>query len=137
MGRKRKPRILRIIRRSALTGKAVWLSHQRSYQTEWTAYKRACLKEINRMRQWANTVNRRRRNIQRLLTELTASLPILGDIPPEQRMAAKVLTQMAANEPPKQSDFYDHICEEKRLKRNAKRRMKRWQEKYGSKNIET
>ena len=43
MGYKRKQRILRIIRRSALTGKAVWLSHQRSYQTEWTAYKRACL----------------------------------------------------------------------------------------------
>ena len=137
MAYKRKQRILRVIRHSALTGKAVWVSHRRSYQTEWKAYKTACLKEVNRMRQWAHTVNRRRRNIVRLLGELTASLPILGDIPQEQRTAARVLTHLADNEPPKQSDFYDHICEEKRQKRNAKRRLKRWQEKYGNKNVET
>lgn len=133
---KPKRKILKIIRKSALTGRAVWVSHVRNYRTEYYAYKWACQKEVNRMRQWAHTMNRRRRNITRLLTELTASLPIIGDIPPEQRSAAKILTQMADKEPPKQSDFYDHICEEKRQKRNAKKRQKRWQEKYGNGNIQ-
>ena len=131
MSYNRKKRILTVIRKSVLTGKAVWVSHSRSYQAEWKAYRIACNKEVNRMRQWGNIVNRRRRNIMRLLSDLTEGLPILGDMPPEQRAAAMVLRQMADMEPEKQSDFYDHLHEEKRQKRNAKRRLQRWQEKYG------
>lgn len=130
---KRKKRILRVIRKSTLTGKAVWVGHIRTYKTEWKAYRTACIKEINRMRQWAHTVNRRKRNVVRLLGELTACLPIIGDIPDEQRAAAKALTLIADNEPPKQSDFYEHIREEKRQRHNAHRREKRWQEKYMNK----
>lgn len=129
----RKKRVLGIIRRSALTGRAVWVSHRRIYQAEWEAYKRACLQEINRMRQWVNTVNRRRRNVTRLISELTDRIPILGDVPQDKREAAKILTQLADKEPVKQSDFYEHICEEKRQRRNASRRTRRWQEKYGAK----
>lgn len=134
---KRKQRVLKIIRKSVLTGKAVWVSHERSYMAEWAAYRNACKMEIERMRQWGNVVNRRRRNIMQLLTRLTASLPILGDIPPEKREAARFIQQLADKEPSKQSDFYDHICEERRLKRNAKRREKRWKEKYGGQNTES
>ena len=128
---KRKKRMLKVIRKSALTGKAVWVGHKRSYQTEWRAYKRACCKEVNRMRQWAHTVNRRRKNILRFLGKLTDSLPIPSDIPEEQRSAAKSITQIADADPAKQSDFYDHICEERRQRENAKKREKRWQEKHG------
>lgn len=131
---KRKYKPLAIIRRSVLTGKAVWVSHKRTYKAEWRAYKQACTREVNRMRQWGNMCNRRRRNILNFINELTANLPILGDLPPEKRAALKFLRQMAETDPDKHSDFYDHICEEKRLKRNAKRREKRWQEKYGNKN---
>ena len=134
MAYKRKQRILKIIRNSVLTGKAVWVSHRRSYQTEWKAYKQACLKEINRMRQWANIINRRKRNVASLLGKLTESLPILGDMPPVVRDAAKSITLMASNEPSKHSDFYDHLQEEKRRKRNARKRQERWQKKYGNKN---
>ena len=132
---KPKRKILKIIRKSALTGRAVWVSHVRNYRAEYYAYKRACHKEANRMRQWAYVVNRRKRNVMRLLSTLTERLPILGDIPQELRSAAKVMTKIAADGPPKQSDFYDHICEERRQRKNARKRERRWQEKYGNKKI--
>lgn len=131
---KRKKRVLSVIRKSVLTGNAVWVGHLRSYKAEWKAYRTACMKESCRMRQWANTVERRRRNILRLLGELTAGLPILGDIPEEKRAAAKALAMMAESKPPKQSDFYDHIKAEKRQRYNARRREKRRQEKHLNKN---
>ena len=134
MAYKRKKRILKVIRKSALTGKAVWVGHARTYKNEWENYKAACRKEVNRMRQWAHTVNRRKRNVMRLLGKLTEGLPIIGDIPPELRAAAKSITQIADDEPPKHSDFYDHIKEESRQRNNARRREKAWQQKYGSKN---
>ena len=129
----KKYRIIKGIRRSCITGKAVCFSYYDRRKSEWEAYKRACKREVERMRQWSNVVSRRQKNILKLLNELTANLPIIGDVPPEKREAARFLAQMAASEPPKQSDFYDHICEEKRQKRNARRREKRWQEKYGNK----
>ncbi len=132
MGYKRKQRILRIIRRSALTGKAVWVEHTRTYKNEWDSYKYACRKEFVRMNQWTRTVARRRKNILLFLGKLTERLPIIGDIPHDKRDAAKVITQISDTEPAKQSDFYEHIQEEKRQKRNASRRMKRWREKTGT-----
>ena len=134
MATRQKRKILRIIRYSALTGTAVWVSPERSYHAEYYAYKRACRTEAMRINHWACTVARRRKNITRLFAKLTESLPILGDIPREQREAAKAIMQMADNEPPKQSDFYDHICEERRLRKNARAREREWQKKYGSKN---
>ena len=128
---KRKKRPLKIIRKSVLTGVAVWVSHERTYKNEWHFYKKACREEVNRMRQWANMVNRRRQNILSLLAKLTEHMPLLGDVPEEKREAARVLARMAETPPPKQSDFYDHIREEARLKRNARKRDRRWQEKYG------
>lgn len=133
MAYKRKKRAMKVLRKSLLTGKAVWIGIERTYNAEWKAYKRACRKEITRMRGWGYVVARRKKNILNLLSELTARLPIIGNISKEQRAAAKALTQLADNEPPKQSDFYDHIHEEKRQHYNAQRREKRWQEKYGNK----
>lgn len=119
MAYKRKKRILKVIRKSLLTGQAVWVSHKRTYIDEWKAYKLACNKEINRMCGWDYVMARRKKNILGLLNELTANMPILGDIKKEQREAAKTLTQMADNEPSKQSDFYDHIKEEERLRKKC------------------
>ena len=133
---KPKRKILKIIRKSALNGRAVWVNHVRNYRAEYYAYKRACHKESMRINHWAYAVARRRKNIQRFLGKLTENLPILGDIPQEVREAAKKITLMADNEPPKQSDFYDHICEERRQRKNAREREKRWQEKYGKQNTQ-
>lgn len=129
-----KKRMMMVLHRSALTGKVVWMHHDMTYDARYKAYKRACMREINRMRQWTALVNRRRRNVTRLLSELTSHLPILGDIPKEQREAAKVITQLADKGLEKQSDFYEHIREEKRQRENARKREKRWQEKYGRQN---
>lgn len=130
---KQKRKILKVIRKSVLTGKAVWAYHKLCSKPEYMAYRTACDKEINIMRQWGNIANRRRKNIMHMLHKLTANLPLLGDIGQEKREAAKMLMNMADKEPPKKSDFYDHIQEEKRQRRNAKKRLKRWQEKYGIK----
>ena len=131
---KRKKRIMKVLRKSVLTGKAVWIGHERSYKAEYMAYRRACRNEITRMRGWCYVVARRRNNILHLLQELTAHLPILGDIPPEQQEAARFLMQLANTEPPKQSEFYDHIREERRRREKARTRERRWKEKYGAKN---
>jgi hypothetical protein len=127
---KPKKRILKVIRKSLLTGKAIWVGVERTYNAEWKAYKRACQKESLRMNLWSRTMARRKKNILFLLNELTARLPILGDITKEQREAVKFLTQMAEKEPPKQSDFFDHIQEERRQRYNAFRRERRWKEKH-------
>ena len=134
MAAKVKEKVMKILRRSCITGNAVWIGPERSRSAEWEAYRKACNKEIERMRQWPQAMARRKKNIMQLINTLTAKLPKDGDISKEQRDALKVLTKMVEKEPSKQSDFYDHIQEEKRQKRNARRREKRWQEKYGNKN---
>ena len=130
---KRKLRTLRIIRKSIITGRAIWVSHNRSYNAEWIAYKNVCKQEMYRIRWWGRTLNYRRQNIMRLLNNLTVNLPILGDISANMREAARVISVMANSDPPCDNCFYNHIKEEVRQKRNARRRNKRWQQKYENK----
>lgn len=120
MGYKRKKQMMKVIKRSVLTGKAIWIGHRRTYHAEWIAYMRACEKEMRRMRQWTTTVRQRKENVMRLLGELTARLQNRrhGDMPQELREATRTLTRLSEETPPRQSDFYDHICEERRRKQS-------------------
>lgn len=115
-----KKKIYRIIRRSCLTGKAVWLSPERSYKVEWQAYKNACEREIRYVRQWKQTMAIRRQNILQMLDELMARMPILGELTPEQKAAIKQIRDIADNPPELYRDFYDHILAERRMKKKAK-----------------
>lgn len=116
MATKPKRKILRIIRRSCLTGHAVWVMQGRSSDTVRMHYWRACRKEIERFRKWASVVERRRSNIMRMISDMTAGLPAVGDIPPATAAALKELRRMAEREPDRDLSFYEHIVEERRRK---------------------
>lgn len=133
MAYKRKKRILKVIRKSALTGRAVWVDRGRTYKSVWENYKNACKKEFVRMNQWTRIVARRKKNVTQFLDRLTEHLPILGDIPQNKRDAARSITLIVNGELSRQSDFYEHVREERRLQENARLREKRWRKKYGKK----
>ncbi len=114
---KRKERVIRIIRRSCLTGKVVWIRHHMSYKAEWAAYRRACQREIERVQGWCAISARRKANIQKLLDELTASMPIDSELSPEKKDAARRIAAIANTPLRCHRDFYDHIMEERRRKK--------------------
>ena len=114
MATKRKQRKLSHIRYSCITGKAVWLSHSLPYKSLWKAYTGACRHEVERVRQWGQTMSRRKANIQRLLSACTDGLSVAGELPPEKKAAARQLHLMAEHQPECYRMFYDHIQEERR-----------------------
>lgn len=106
------------IRKSCITGKAVWI-YQNPYSTGLRmAYHRACKKEEERVRRWGDTVAKRKANIQRLLGDLMAKIPVTGSLSAEKRAAARMLASLAENPPVCYNGFYEHILEERR-RRNA------------------
>lgn len=113
---KPKRRILKVIRKSVLTGRAVWVSHNRTYRACRLGYKAACKHEAMRIRLWGRAINSRKKNVLRLLGDLTADLPIIGDVVQEKRDAAKALNEIADGEPVCDKNFYEHVMEEKRLR---------------------
>lgn len=124
MATKRKQRKLTFIQYSCITGKAVWLCHTLPYKSRWKAYKTACLHEVERVRNWGQTMAVRKANILRLLSDCTAHLPVSGELPPEKKAAARQLHQIAEQQPECYRMFYDHILEERRLRAELGRAYK-------------
>lgn len=110
---RRKPNIIKIIRKSCLTGKAVWVSHERAYLAEWKAYKNACRQEINRVKSWSRTIGRRKSNILAMLNDLTANIPIVGNIPARKKDSARLLRLLAETQHECYKGFYHHIIAER------------------------
>lgn len=110
-----------VIRKSCLTGKAVWIYRGPSHNAARIAYWRACKKEIERIRQWPERMARRKAEILAFLSELTANLPPVEEMPPEKRALARKLLAMADEQPDPGRAFYDHIMEERRRKEEDRR----------------
>lgn len=103
-----------IIRKSCLTGKAVWIYRGPSKQASWKAYWRACCREEERVRNWPQTAARRKENILRLLSDCMSGLPLTGELPPEKEAAARQLLAISKKGIPCRSEFYEHFMEERR-----------------------
>jgi len=103
-----------IIRYSCLTGKALWVYRGPSKRAAAAAYCRACQKEVERVNRWSDTMQRRKSNIMRMLNNLTASVPIDGELSPEREAAARQLLSMAQAKVTCYMEFYEHIMEERR-----------------------
>lgn len=117
MPTKRKPpHKLVKIRYSCLTGQAVWVCHKLSYVAEWTAYKRACLREMARVENWKHTAEARKSAVLGFLDACMAGQPAVGDLPPEKKDAARRLLAIANAPYECYRAFYDHIVEERRRK---------------------
>lgn len=107
-----------VIRYSCLTGQAVWLYQGPSKQAARAAYRRACEREIKRVRLWRKMIEARKANIMHVIETCMADKPIITGMTPEQKVAAKKLLAMAKEECPCQREFYNHIMEERRRREN-------------------
>lgn len=112
-----------IILKSCLTGTAVWIYQGPSRNAARLAYWRACKKEVERVGRLAEAAERRRANILRMLSELTAGMPATAEMPPEKKRLARQLLALAERKIPAGA-FYEHIMEERR-RREEDRRIRR------------
>lgn len=113
------------IRRSCITGNAVWIYQGSSKSSAQTAYWKACRAEIERVRNWASTAARRMANIERLLNDCLAEIPINAELTQRQQDAVRRLQAIERKNFACNRDFYEHILEERhRRKQNKKLRIK-------------
>lgn len=123
----RRKKIVRIIKRSCLTGRVVWIYHGRSHEAGRKAYRKAVKREVHRIRQWTYRMAERRRKLMRMLGlgDSSSSSTIYDGMTPEQRAAAKEIVKMGKQPPPGDREFYDHIVAEAR---HRNWQSSRWQE---------
>lgn len=136
---KKKYKPIKTIRRSCITGKAVWVTHCTTYHGILTAYKKACEHEIERTKNLAEMAARLKGSILKLLNDCLEGLPIDQPLTPEQQAAARQLLALAEYNPYTPSEFYYHIMEERRRKAEDKEilRQMREREKAGKAAKET
>lgn len=91
-----------------------------SKTAERKAYSRACQKEIERMKNAAAETERKRRLVRVFLAGCTANLPMMGELTDEQRKAIRRIQHIAKTEYKFNTEFYDHIMEERRRWKNRK-----------------
>lgn len=123
----RKSKILTIIKRSCVTGKAVWLYQGHSKDGAKCAYWRACKREMTLERNWRRLMAARADAIRGLLQDCLAALPIIGELNEAQRAAVKRLQTIADKAPEYYSGFYNHIRTERRRRakdREIRRQMR-------------
>ena len=111
---KKKNKPLRVIRKSCITGKAVWVSHCTNYPAVWLAYMTACKREVERVKNLGEKVAHRKANILKFLNDCLAGLPIEAALTSVQKTAARQLLSMADSNSFAKSEFYEHIMEERR-----------------------
>lgn len=111
--------IVTILRKSCLTGKVVWIYRGPSKNAARVAYHRACKHELERMKHWSERVARRMTNIARLLSDCMSEIPINADLTPEQKEAAKQLLKLSKENADCHREFYEHVVEERRRRKEA------------------
>lgn len=113
-----------VIRRSCLTGRAVWMWCGKSRCAAYKAYSRACAAEVDRVRRWGETTVRRRSAILQLLNECLADIPITQSLTPEQTAAATALRELSREDVGCDREFYNHIIEERRRRADIRQMRK-------------
>lgn len=108
--------LVTVIRRSCLTGKAVWIYRGPSTVAANRSYQRACKREVERVRRWSSISAIRRQNITRLLNDCIDKLPFTAELTSQQKESAKTL-QKLSKQPSCSREFYEHIMEERRRRK--------------------
>lgn len=134
----RRRHLVTIIKRSCLTGKVVWIYRGASRNAGRHAYWKACKKELEKVKQWAERMADRKRRLTLMLGSSDSSSSsgngssgkasangtsgnmFGGELTDEQRKAARELVRMAKQEPPPDLEFYNHIVEERRRRQQDK-----------------
>lgn len=136
----RRRHLVTIIKRSCITNKVVWIYRGASRNAGRLAYWRACKKELEKMKQWAERMADRKRRLTMVLGMSESSLSGSkssgnrsgGELTDEQRKAARELFRMSKQEPPPDMEFYNHIVEERRRRqqdKNIRREMREREQK--------
>lgn len=134
--------LVTIIKRSCLTGKVVWIYRGASRNAGRHAYWKACKKELEKVKQWAERMADRKRRLTLMLGSSDSNTSANGssgngssgkasgkgssanmfggELTDEQRKAARELVRMSKQEPPPDMEFYNHIVEERRRRRQDK-----------------
>ena len=103
-----------IIRKSSLTGKAVWIGRFLTKGAARSAYCRACKRELERVRRWNEKLARRRAKILCLLNCCLDKIGFTQQLTPEQLAAARQLNKIADEKICCDMHFYEHIVEDHR-----------------------
>lgn len=120
--------LVTIIKRSCLTGKVVWIYRGASRNAGRHAYWKACKKEMEKVKQWAERMADRKRRLTLMLGSSDSNTSgngssanmFGGELTDEQRKAARELVRMSKQEPPPDMEFYSHIIEERRRRQQDK-----------------
>ena len=124
-----------VILRSCLTGQAVWIYRGPSKHAAWKAYWRACRGELEYVRSAGPAARARRKaNIRRLLSDCMESLPVTGEMTPEQKTAARRLVTYSERPAVPAREFYDHIVEERRRRAADLKMIRKMRMRDSSKN---
>ena len=115
---KRKPCI--VIIRSCLTDKPVWVYQGASKEGARIAYWRACKREIERVRRWPEYMSKRATAVTRLLSSCMDKMSLEMSLTMEQKDAARCLQKLCKNGLQCHREFYDHIVEERRRRKEAR-----------------
>ena len=134
----RRRHLVTIIKRSCLTGKVVWIYRGASREAGRHAYWKACKKELEKVKLWAERMAERKRRLTLMLGSSDSSGSSAngtsgkasgkgssgnmfgGELTDEQRRAARELVRMSKQEPPPDMEFYNHIVEERRRRQHDK-----------------
>lgn len=135
----RRRHLVTIIKRSCITNKVVWIYRGASREAGRHAYWKACKKELEKVKQWAERMADRKRRLTLMLGSSDSSSSsgngssgnkasgkgssanmFGGELTDEQRKAARELVRMSKQEPPPDMEFYNHIVEERRRRQQDK-----------------
>lgn len=118
------------IRRSCLTGEAVWIYRGNSRGAARKSYFLACQRELERVQRWNERASKRRANIMRLLNECQADMPVTKTLAGSQRQAAEQLKNISCAAFLCDKTFYNHIVEERRRRAEDREIRKRMRKHY-------
>ena len=109
-----------VIRRSCLTGKAVWLGRAKNKRVASAMYCRAKKAERLRQRKWKGRVERLRKWMTDALNNFLSELPITQELTPAQIEHIRAIQTLAQEEIPCDREFYEHILATDKRKREDK-----------------
>ena len=105
------------LRKSCLTGKAIWIFQGFSKRAEYQAYHRACRCEVERVKHWDERMGKRKANIMRMLNDCVSVIPMTVELSSEQAEAVRCLQAVANEKVERDNDFYAHIQEVRRRRK--------------------
>ena len=102
------------IRKSCITGNVVWVYNAPTYGAARVAYKRACDKELERVKHLTKVRAERKKYILHVINEFIADMNPMEPLTPEQVEGIKMLRRLAEELIATDLEFYEHIVEERR-----------------------